>query len=330
MTSQPTSQARSSQRRTELAGFLRSRRARITPEDVGMPPGLRRRTPGLRREEVAQLAGVGVTWYTWLEQGRPINASVQVLDAVARVLRLDATEREHLYRLAGIPFVREPVSDVEIVGEEILGVLATLDPLPAAVYNARYDVQATNATYRTLWPMTSLVERWERNVLYKLFTIPDCCSTFVNAREELPWMVAQVRRSYGRHVGEPAWESFVELLVKESPLFAQIWASGDVAAPGRRVKIFRHIEIGTVNLTSMSLSIDGMPEHRIVVYTPVAEEDALRIERLRAIDDPMVGCEFHARHLSEILADRTNGKSETPSAYFADASRSLTRGATGN
>src|SRR5437764_424134 len=76
-------------RRTELAAFLRSRRARITPQDVGMPPGLRRRTPGLRREEVAQLAGVGVTWYTWLEQGRPINASVQVLDAVARVLRLD-------------------------------------------------------------------------------------------------------------------------------------------------------------------------------------------------------------------------------------------------
>src|ERR1700716_4730947 len=87
------------QRRTELAAFLRSRRARISPEDVGMPPGFRRRTPGLRREEVAQLAGVGVTWYTWLEQGRPINASVQVLDAVARTLRLDQPEREHLYRL---------------------------------------------------------------------------------------------------------------------------------------------------------------------------------------------------------------------------------------
>ena len=103
-------------RRPELAAFLRSRRERITHADVGMPGGLRRRTPGLRREEVAQLAGVGITWYTWLEQGRPINASVQVLDAVARVLQLDATEREHLYRLAGIPFVSEPDSDAEIVG----------------------------------------------------------------------------------------------------------------------------------------------------------------------------------------------------------------------
>src|ERR671936_3068172 len=87
-------------RRRELAEFLRSRRARVSPTDVGLPDAGVRRTPGLRREEVAMLAGVGVTWYTWLEQGRPINASMQVLDAVARTLRLDRAEREHLYRLA--------------------------------------------------------------------------------------------------------------------------------------------------------------------------------------------------------------------------------------
>ncbi|SHL00608.1 Helix-turn-helix domain-containing protein [Actinacidiphila paucisporea] len=269
-----------------------------------MPPGLRRRTPGLRREEVAQLAGVGVTWYTWLEQGRPINASVQVLDAVARVLHLDATEREHLYRLAGIPFVSEPDSDAEVVGEEAQGVLDSLNPLPAAIYNARYDVRATNATYRTLWPLTSVVARWERNVLYKLFTVPECCLTFVNSAEELPWMVAQVRRSYGRHVGEPAWESFIALLVKESPTFAQLWASGDVAAPGKRLKSFRHEGIGVINMTSMSLSIDGMAEHRFVVHTPATEEDRLRIERLRQIEDPIVGCSYHGRPLSVIMAER--------------------------
>src|ERR1700755_2655057 len=87
-------------RRSELADFLRSRRERITPDDVGLPAGGRRRTPGLRREEVALLAGVGVTWYTWLEQGREINASTQVLDAVASTLRLDRAEREHMYMLA--------------------------------------------------------------------------------------------------------------------------------------------------------------------------------------------------------------------------------------
>src|ERR1700753_2641806 len=90
----------SERRRAELGKFLRTRRAKLSPADFGMPGGLRRRTPGLRREELALLAGVGVTWYTWLEQGRPINASVQVLDAVARVLRLDRAGREHLYQLA--------------------------------------------------------------------------------------------------------------------------------------------------------------------------------------------------------------------------------------
>src|SRR3984885_2424340 len=94
---------RASARRTELAAFLRARRARIQPEAVGRPPGTRRRTAGLRREELAQLAGVGVTWYTWLEQGRKINASVQVLDAIATTLRLDGTERGHLFRLADVP-----------------------------------------------------------------------------------------------------------------------------------------------------------------------------------------------------------------------------------
>ncbi|WP_435130424.1 helix-turn-helix transcriptional regulator [Actinacidiphila sp. bgisy144] len=289
-------------RRNELAAFLRSRRARIGPADVGMPPGIRRRTPGLRREEVAQLAGVGVTWYTWLEQGRPINASVQVLDAVARVLQLDVTERDHLYGLAGVPFVRAPVSDAEVVGEELLGVLGALDPLPAAVLNDRYDVQATNATYRVLWPMTSLVARRERNLLYKLFTIPECCSSFKNSAEELPWMVAQLRHSYGRHIGEPAWEEFVALLIRKSPAFAQLWASGDVASPGRRVKVFRHAEAGTVHMTSTSLSIDGMAEHRVVVYTPVAAEDRQRIERLRAMEDPLVGCARHGRRLSDLRA----------------------------
>ena len=97
-------------KQSELAAFLRSRRERITPEDVGLPGGHRRRTAGLRREEVAQLAGVGVTWYTWLEQGRPIRASVQVLEAVARTLRLDTVERQHLFRLAEVPDTATPTT----------------------------------------------------------------------------------------------------------------------------------------------------------------------------------------------------------------------------
>src|SRR5215510_3967286 len=124
-------------RRAELAAFLRSRRERISPEQAGLPPGTRRRTPGLRREEVAQLAGVGVTWYTWLEQGRQINASPQVLSAVARTLLLDQAEREHLFRLADLPDAASAAGTVssgcEQVLPEVQEILDTLAPMPASV-----------------------------------------------------------------------------------------------------------------------------------------------------------------------------------------------------
>src|ERR1700735_2392776 len=125
-----------SARRTELAAFLRSRRERIQPEDVGLPPGARRRTAGLRREGLGLLAGVGVTWYAWLEQGRKINASVQVLDAIATTLRLDATERAHLFRLADLPGASGPADcvDCPLPPEVQQGIDAI--PLPAAVPTA--------------------------------------------------------------------------------------------------------------------------------------------------------------------------------------------------
>lgn len=293
-----------SPRRNELAAFLRSRRARIRPEDVGMPPGPRRRTPGLRREEVALLAGVGVTWYTWLEQGRPINASVQVLDAVARTLRLDVAERGHLYRLAGVPFVQEPVCDAEAVGDEVRGIVDSLDPLAAVVYNARYDVLASNAGYRRLFPQLWIASHADRNALLHLFTGPPCCSAFADGEDELPRLVAQLRASYGRHVGEPAWESFVERLVRKSPRFARMWANGDVAAPRQRIKVIRHASVGSIRVTSTSLGVQSMPEHRIVVYTPADEESRELTARLRELDDPLVGCPRHARPLSVLAAEQ--------------------------
>ena len=176
-------------RRTELAAFLRSRRERLAPEELGLPPAPGAARPGLRREEVAQLAGVGVTWYTWLEQGRPINASVQVLEAVARTLRLDPAETEHLYRLADVPAV--PAWSAPAAGPEVQQILDGLDPLPAAVVNGRFDVLAWNATTAAL-PV--LVERagGQRNTMWMLHR-PDCCHPFVNREKELPRMVAAAR-----------------------------------------------------------------------------------------------------------------------------------------
>ena len=140
------------ERRAELAAFLRSRRALITPDVAGLAPGPRRRTPGLRREEVAQLAGVGVTWYTWLEQGRPINASPQVLDAVAGVLRLDRSEHAHLYRLADMPEV--PVgAESASLPRDMQAILDGFTSGPACVYNGKYDLLAWNADYAALFPL---------------------------------------------------------------------------------------------------------------------------------------------------------------------------------
>ncbi|MFJ3528430.1 helix-turn-helix transcriptional regulator [Streptomyces sp. NPDC090132] len=269
-------------RRPELADFLRSRRARVTPADVGMAPGFRRRTPGLRREEVAQLSGVGVTWYTWLEQGRPINASAQVLDAVSRTLRLDAPEREHLYHLAEVACIPGRQSDTIEVGQEVQGIIDALDPHPAVVYNTRYDVLATNPAYRDLFGVPEMMDTGIRNVLWALFTVPAEDCPIVHRTQELPLMVATLRSGYGRHTGEPAWETLVAALSAASPYFAQLWRSGDVAPPGPRVKTFRHHAASAeIRMTSVSLSVNGLPECRIVAYTPADRESERQMTVLR-------------------------------------------------
>jgi len=281
-------------RRTELAAFLRSRRERLTPDDVGLAPGLRRRTPGLRREEVAQLAGVGVTWYTWLEQGRRINVSIQVLDAVARTLRLDPAEREHLYRLADVPGVDEPDAD-GILEPEVQMILDNLNPLPAAVYNGRYDLLLWNDTYAAVFPAVVAAQPPERNALWQLFTMPSCCSQFVNRGTELPRMVATMRAAFVRHLGEPSWEAFVHRLSAASPEFAQMWAAHDVAQPGSvRVKIYQHALVGRVQLVTTTLALLGTPETRIIVYSPMDDESRARLDILRANPTAQHLCAAHA------------------------------------
>jgi transcriptional regulator with XRE-family HTH domain len=154
---------------------------------VGLPGGHRRRTAGLRREEVAQLAGVGVTWYTWLEQGRPIRASVQVLDVVARTLRLDAVERQHPFRLAKIPDPAPTAAASQLLRPEIQAILDQLVPMPANVATERFDILAWNAAYAALFPTDS---RQERNSLLYCFTQPACCSAIENHADQQAALVA--------------------------------------------------------------------------------------------------------------------------------------------
>jgi transcriptional regulator with XRE-family HTH domain len=277
-------------RRSELAAFLRSRRERITPEDAGLAPGIRRRTAGLRREEVAQLSGVGVTWYTWLEQGRPINASIQVLDAVARTLKLDQPEREHLYRLAEVPEAAPPPDADEPVAAEIQAILDGLTTLPASVVNERFDLLAWNAAFAALFPTVVGVPRADRNTLWLCFTHAACCHPYVNRDDQLGRMVAQLRGAYGRHVGEPAWTGFVRRLQAASPEFGRMWAEQEVASPASYLKIFRHPAHKRLSMTTNSLAVLAAPGTRMVVYTPT--DDATRRAVAGLIAGENVGARF--------------------------------------
>jgi transcriptional regulator with XRE-family HTH domain len=286
-------------RRTELGAFLRSRRERRTPQEAGLPPGFRRRTPGLRREEVALLAGVGVTWYTWLEQGRPINASVQVLDAVARTLGMDPAERTHLYRLAQVPWEVDPPAGTALP-EEVQPILDQLGPLPAAVYNSRFDVLAWNGTYARLFPGLVQEVSGPPNVLRCSFLTLDCCNPFIEREYEMPRLVAELHTAFGRHVGEPEWESFVDRLRRASPEFARLWARREVIGPARHVKRFRHAAVGELTFVGTRLTL-SVPETRMQVYTPADEATRRRTDALVAMSPSEVpecrACEASRRQL---------------------------------
>ncbi|GAA4199732.1 helix-turn-helix transcriptional regulator [Actinocatenispora rupis] len=269
-------------RRRELARFLRSRRERITPEQVGLPPGRRRRTPGLRREEVAQLAGVGVTWYTWLEQGRDIQASEQVLNAIAGTLRLDPYERSHLCTLAGIP---EPAAAKECraVPPEVHAMLRQLNPYPATVQNARGDILAFNATYDRLVGGLSARPFEERNSLLLAFTDPAWRARIVDWDVAAPRMVAQFRAAMARHVAEPAWKDLVRRLRQASPEFAELWERHEVKAPENLTKRYRSVDVGLVHLRYTHLWFGPRTETRLTTYTPADAGSADRLAELYAL-----------------------------------------------
>jgi transcriptional regulator with XRE-family HTH domain len=269
-------------RRTELAAFLRSRRERISPEEVGLPVGTRRRTAGLRREELAQLAGVGVTWYTWLEQGRPINASVQVLDAIARVLGLDAIERAHLFRLADVPGAAVPADcDERKLPPEVQRILDAV-PYPASVITERFDLIAWNEIYAALFPSVVQAPLSERNTLLSCLTSRACCSAVPEQDKYSVALIAQLRNAYGKHVGDPAWTHFIRRLEALSPTFAEIWAAHDVAQPASHIKRFRHPTLGLITTKSTSFAVTALPIARMVIYTPDNARSEQAIARLAA------------------------------------------------
>jgi transcriptional regulator with XRE-family HTH domain len=279
---QPTDQQ---VRREELASFLRSRRERISPEQAGLPVTGRRRTPGLRREEVALLAGMGVTWYTWLEQGRDINVSEQVLAAIAATLRLDPYERVHLYTLAGHP---EPPMDRDCtaIPSAILVVLRQLEPIPAVVINARFDLLAYNRTYEQMVGGLDHLPFEDRNWLLLMFTSPRWQASVLDWEDAAARMVGRFRAGMAAHAAESSWKSLVKRLRQESPDFERLWEQHDVRAPENFTKRYLHPELGTLKLDYTQLSFGERSEIKLATHTPVDEDTWAKVRLLQEMVEP--------------------------------------------
>ncbi|MEU3856276.1 helix-turn-helix transcriptional regulator [Streptomyces sp. NPDC028722] len=272
-------------RRRELAAFLRSRRERVSPEQVGLPRGPRRRTPGLRREEVAQLSAVGVTWYTWIEQGRAAHVSAQVLDAVARALLMDPTKRAHLFALAG---TADPRTDAAcpVASAGVLKVVERLAPYPASLQNARYDLLAANRPFAQLFGDPAELPPAERNCVWLLAVSERWKRDFLDRDEMLRDMIAKYRAAMAEHVAEPAWKSQLHRLLAASAEFRELWERHEVAPMSPHVKRYRHPQVGLVRLEHRNMWLaPRAPAHRVVAYLPADEDSEERLERLAALAD---------------------------------------------
>ena len=269
------------QRREALGAFLRSRREAITPDQVGLPAAGRRRTPGLRREEVAYLAGVGVTWYTWLEQGRDITVSGQVLEAIARTLMFDPDERSHLFTLAGNGD-HETQKECQSLSPSIQMMLDRLDPFPAAVQNARYHILAFNDAYNDLIGDLSAMPFEDRNSMWLCFTHPMWRTAIVDWADAAGRMVANLRAVMAEHVAEPSWKTLIARLTEASPEFARMWERHEVRSPENRTKHILNPKVGLLRLDYTNLWFGPRLGTRLVTYTPADPETQARLEKLAA------------------------------------------------
>ena len=265
--------ARDEIRRQELSNFLRTRRARISTIDVGLPATPRRRTPGLRREEVAQLAGMSVTWYTWLEQARPISVSAETLDNLARVLRLDGIERVQLFQLA----LREPVLDSKPKARRISPLLKQMidqmEELPAFIVGPRWDVLGWNLAAGAFFGFPNIAAA-ERNMVWLFFTDSTLRSLIVDWPTRARDVLARFRVKYGRHAGDKQFVQLVERLKSVSSEFSEWWPRHDVLPESEGLKRYNHPLVGRLQLQHVSFSVMDDPELTLTILAPARTTDS--------------------------------------------------------
>jgi transcriptional regulator with XRE-family HTH domain len=254
----------------ELAEFLRNRRAAVQPQEVGLPGGPRRRTPGLRREEVALVAGVGTTWYTWLEQGRDVRASTEVLNAIADALRLNDVERQHLLRLGrgvAVPSASAPAS-ASTVPATLRRVVEGLDPVPAIVVNGRWDYLYWNraATVALGDPLKHPPGR--RNAVWMAFMDPArrrLCADYEDCARSV---VARLRADLGANLGDSSFEALVGELRDVSPQFAALWSQHEIHLGGDGPTVFNHPSGRRLVFEHSILDHASGSQHRLGLFMP--------------------------------------------------------------
>jgi transcriptional regulator with XRE-family HTH domain len=247
--------------------FLRRCRARIRPEDVGLRASGRSRTGGLRREDVAALSGVSASWYTWLEQGRDIRVSDEVLERVSQTLRLSEDERVYLFSLVQHRPPRQPRDTRSEMPPDVERMLQGLH-VPAVALNPRWDVLGWNAVHSALYRDYGLVPPQERNLLEILLIKPVKHMTAAQQETMARRLIGRLRFDYAKHVGDPKFEALFRRLVTHSPLFNRLWRTPDFTLRSYGMHEFKHARFGQLAFEHTSVVPDGHPNVRVVICTP--------------------------------------------------------------
>lgn len=265
------------ERRAELAEFLRARRADLRPEDIGLDayPG-RRNTPGLRREEVAAAAGVSLTWYTRLEQGRPGEPSIQVIDAIARTLRLDDESRRHLRRLAGLP-VPEDDDMTGDVDPALTRLLSAIEPAPACLLDVHFDFAAWNQPFDRLWDPGSL-PAGRCNLMWLYFAEGTATATVVGREERGRHLLAQFHEVAAEHPGDRRFAEIIGELAEHSEQFRTLWPKHSVEQALTTQIALRRAHLGVIRLDVTELKVAAHPSLTLCVQVPhrAADHEKLR------------------------------------------------------
>ena len=270
----------SNEPRSELANFLRTRRSHLSPAEVGLPRTARRKTTGLRREEVAQLAGVGVTWYTWLEQGRDIHVSVQVLESLAHTFKLTPAEKAHLFLLAGQASPAHPLPQQEQVSPFLSSFLEHMGSNPAYITGRRWDVLAWNQAACQIFGNFATMPIEERNIVRLVFTDEEYrrrCGDWEGVAQRV---LAQFRASSSQYRNDAQFGALITELQQRSPEFACWWSKHEVQGRQDGQKEFIHPQVGSLVFEHSTFQIDGSPGLKMVVYLPACEETARKLEQL--------------------------------------------------